>query len=108
MELARTGGGPTLIEAKTYRFTGHSKSDAKTTLYRPEEEEEEWKSRDPIPALRNYILHAGIATESGELREIEDRVLRQVEEATEFALQAPVADPKRALQGVYATNGATI
>ncbi len=108
VELARTGGGPTLIEAKTYRFTGHSKSDAKTTLYRPEVEEEEWKSRDPIPALRNYLLHAGIATESGELREIEDRVLRQVEEATEFALLAPVADPKRALQGVYATNGTTI
>ena len=108
VELARNGGGPTLIEARTYRFTGHSKSDAKTTLYRPEEEEVEWKSRDPIPVFRNYLLRAGMATEGVELKEIEDQVQKQVEEATEFALQAPVADPQRALQGVYASNGTTI
>jgi acetoin:2,6-dichlorophenolindophenol oxidoreductase subunit alpha len=51
---ARSGGGPTLIEAKTYRWRGHSKSDR--NLYRTQQEIEEWKARDPIPRLQNRLL----------------------------------------------------
>ena len=105
--LARDGGGPTLIEAKTYRFTGHSKSDGKTTLYRPAEEEEEWKARDPIPNFRRALLESGFAADENIL-EIEQQVESQVAEAVEFALSSPVEDMTKALEGVYASNGTQI
>ena len=101
VERARSGGGPTLVEARTYRLTGHSKSDVKTTLYRPEEEEAYWRARDPIPTFRRHLLETGVATEDT-LQRVEREVARRVEEAVAFALQAPVEHPERALGGVYA------
>jgi pyruvate dehydrogenase E1 component alpha subunit len=54
VERARSGGGPTLIEAKTYRFSGHSRADQ--ALYRPEGELEKWQKRDPILVTENDLI----------------------------------------------------
>lgn len=58
VERARTGGGPTLIEAKTYRFAGHSRTDQ--ALYRPAGELEKWLERDPIKVTENELVQQGI------------------------------------------------
>lgn len=83
-DRARRGEGPTLIEAKTYRYLGHSKSDKR--IYRSREEEEEWKKKDPIPAFARYMLEQGISKK--EIREIEDRSRKACDEAVEYALAA--------------------
>ncbi|MBI3979512.1 MAG: thiamine pyrophosphate-dependent dehydrogenase E1 component subunit alpha [Chloroflexi bacterium] len=103
VERARRGHGPTLIEARTYRLTGHSKGDVKTALYRPADEENAWQSRDPIPAFRRRLLESGAATEEV-LTSLEGQAERQVDEAVAFALAAPAADPTEALEGVYAAH----
>jgi pyruvate dehydrogenase E1 component alpha subunit len=61
VERAREGGGPTLVEAKTYRFAGHSRAD--TAPYRPEGEFEKWQERDPLLVTRTTLLDAGIASD---------------------------------------------
>lgn len=68
---ARAGEGPTLIEAKTYRFAGHSRAD--TAPYRPEGELERWRERDPIAVSRNALIHSGAADNAG-LDTIESQV----------------------------------
>src|SRR5699024_7563140 len=60
IEYAREGNGPTMIEAKTYRWKGHSKSDDKK--YRTREEEEEWKAKDPIKRFKNVLIESKIVT----------------------------------------------
>jgi pyruvate dehydrogenase E1 component alpha subunit len=107
VEGAREGGGPRLLEAHTYRLTGHSRSDVNTRLYRPAEEEESWKARDPIPAFRRRLLDAGSATEEA-LGESEESAARLVEEAVAFALAAPSDEPSRARSHAYATSGAAV
>jgi TPP-dependent pyruvate/acetoin dehydrogenase alpha subunit len=90
---ARAGEGPTLLECKTYRFVGHSRSDARG--YRESEEETAWKERDPIPRLRAALdedLAAGIEAE----------VEATIGDAVEFARASPDADPLEALTDVYA------
>lgn len=57
VERARTGGGPTLVEAKTYRFAGHSRAD--TAPYRPEGELEQWQQRDPVLTARRQLEASG-------------------------------------------------
>ena len=61
IDRARNGGGPTLIEAKTYRFAGHSRADQ--ALYRPEGELEKWQSRDPIIVTQQLLIKKGLLTE---------------------------------------------
>jgi pyruvate dehydrogenase E1 component alpha subunit len=63
VERARAGGGPTLVEAKTYRFAGHSRAD--TAPYRPEGEWESWKQRDPLLVTRQSLIAGGTADEVG-------------------------------------------
>ena len=58
VERARSGGGPTLIEAKTYRFAGHSRADK--ALYRPEGELEKWEKRDPIKLTEEDLVKRGL------------------------------------------------
>jgi len=62
VERARTGGGPTLVEAKTYRFAGHSRAD--TAPYRPEGELEAWRQRDPLVVTRKALVAAGHADDA--------------------------------------------
>ncbi len=79
---ARRGGGPTLIEAKTYRFVGHSRSDP--AAYRPPGELERWRKRDPI---RIAAARLGIGDEA--LRRLEERTRKEVDAALREAMQQP-------------------
>jgi 2-oxoisovalerate dehydrogenase E1 component alpha subunit len=76
-----------LIEAKTYRFTAHS-SDDDDKRYRQAEEVAIWRQKDPIQRYAAYLRDAGILSDPVE-EEITERVSQQVDEATEYAEQAP-------------------
>jgi TPP-dependent pyruvate/acetoin dehydrogenase alpha subunit len=91
--LVRRGIGPILLECKTYRFTGHSRSDARG--YRTREEEEDWASRDPLIQLAPH-LNPGIADE------IEGDVANELQDAVEFARMSPDPDPSELWENVYA------
>jgi TPP-dependent pyruvate/acetoin dehydrogenase alpha subunit len=96
---ARSGGGPTLIEAKSYRVTPHSAA-TKTDL-RPPEELDAWRARDPILRFsRRLAEEHGVAP--ARLEQIEEQSRRDVEEAVEFALASPRPAPEAALEDVYA------
>lgn len=95
---ARAGSGPTLLEVKTYRFCGHSKSD-NGTKYRSREEIAEWQSRDPLRTWRERLLAEGLA--ASEILHVESGVEREMERATRFALDSRYAEDE-ALDGVYA------
>jgi 2-oxoisovalerate dehydrogenase E1 component alpha subunit len=99
-ERARAGEGPTLIEAMTYRITAHS-SDDDDRRYREHEEIEGWRQKDPIVRFEKYLLDHGVMNES-ERDEISSRIKAEVAEASEYAENAPFADPEDALTGVYA------
>jgi TPP-dependent pyruvate/acetoin dehydrogenase alpha subunit len=77
VEAARSGKGPTLIECKTYRFSGHSKSDPRN--YRTREEEALWQEKDPINLLKNKLYGNGAL--EVELENIENRVKSEIENA---------------------------
>jgi len=87
VERARRGEGPTLIEAKTYRFTPHS-SDDDDKRYRQAEEVAIWRQKDPIQRYARYLRDAGTLTDQHEA-DITERVTQQVDEATDYAEQAP-------------------
>ncbi len=97
-ERARKGEGPTLLECKTYRYRGHSRSDAR--VYRTKEEEEYWKERDPIKNFWQRLLKEGIATQQ-ELEGIEREVEREIEEAEKFALESPYPPLEELENDVY-------
>jgi TPP-dependent pyruvate/acetoin dehydrogenase alpha subunit len=97
---ARRGEGPSLLEAKTYRFYGHFQGDQVT--YRTTDELELYKQRDPITALRKAIADRGIASED-ELNAIDDRVTQQLDDAWAAAKAAPFPEPEEALTDVYVT-----
>ena len=99
VERARKGEGPSLVEAKTYRWYGHSRSDPR--IYRTREEEAEWKKRDPIVQFRQKLLDAKWAT-AEQLDAIEAGAVAAVEKATEFAFASPEPDPSELYDGLYA------
>ena len=96
---ARGGGGPTLIEAVTYRYLGHSKSDA--NLYRTRDEIQEWRVQDPIQRFAVGLKQEGVR-ESNEWRSIERSAKERIEEAFERAAREPEPEPESALEDVYA------
>jgi acetoin:2,6-dichlorophenolindophenol oxidoreductase subunit alpha len=100
-ELARTGGGPTLIEGKTYRFRGHYEGDPQ--VYRLPGEMEEWQKRDPIPTFRQRLLDSLVFAEE-EIVDLEASVQNQLDEAVAFAGSAPIPEVEEALAGVYANT----
>jgi 2-oxoisovalerate dehydrogenase E1 component len=95
IERARSGGGPTLVEFKTYRFVGHHEGDPGTG-YRTKEEVESWKKRDPIKVLRQHMLDTGQASET-QFKAIEKETEDWLEDAVQFARNSPLPDPKTAL-----------
>ena len=95
---ARGGEGPTLLECRTYRFVGHSRSDARG--YRTREEEEEWKLSDPIVRLREQLLEDGIAEAA--LEAVGGEVDAVLDDAVEFARSSPDPDPAELLADAYA------
>jgi pyruvate dehydrogenase E1 component alpha subunit len=100
---ARGGGGPSLIEAMTYRYSGHSRADP--GKYRPAGELEEWMKRDPVALYRARLLELG--TPESTLREIEKAVQRAVDEATEAAKESPPSPLDVIERDVWADGGAS-
>jgi pyruvate dehydrogenase E1 component alpha subunit len=101
LDVARRGGGPSLIEALTYRHGGHSRADP--GKYRPDEEVKAWKERDPIPAYRSRLLGHGI--DEQQLRSIEEHADATIDAAVEEAKSAPPPDLSLAQQDVWADGG---
>jgi len=100
VDRARSGGGPTLIEAKVTRLTAHS-SDDQQTKYRSEEELAAEKQRDPLPRFRAQLSDAGVLTDEIEQRLAAD-IKAAVEDATDYAESQPDPDPATAMRWVYA------
>jgi acetoin:2,6-dichlorophenolindophenol oxidoreductase subunit alpha len=98
---ARSGDGPSLVEAVTYRHGGHSRADP--AKYRPAEEVAEWMGRDPIPSYRERLLAAG--ADEATLDGIEADVRDAVDRATEEARNAPFPDPDTLETELWADGG---
>ncbi len=98
IDRARTGGGPTLVEAKTYRFLGHYVGDPQT--YRSKDEVEQWKQRDPIVLFRRRALEEGKVT-APELDAIDVAIAKEMEAAVQFARESPEPEEEAALQDIF-------
>ncbi|ANE49599.1 pyruvate dehydrogenase (acetyl-transferring) E1 component subunit alpha [Flavisolibacter tropicus] len=98
VKRAREGGGPTLLEIKTYRYKGHSISDPQK--YRTKEEVEEYKGKDPITAILETIKKNKFATDD-EIAEINRRVDQAVAESVKFAEESPWPNDDEVLKDVY-------
>ncbi|MFQ6001795.1 MAG: thiamine pyrophosphate-dependent dehydrogenase E1 component subunit alpha [Anaerolineae bacterium] len=99
VERARGGGGPSLIEGKTYRWKGHSKSDQER--YRTREEVEAWKERCPIRRFRARLIDER-AIDEAEASRMAEEARRLIEEAVAFAEASPEPSVETILEGVYA------
>jgi len=99
---ARDGGGPSLIEARTYRHGGHSRADP--GKYRPDDEVRRWLERDPLPGYRARLLSIGVST--ADLDALEAAAHAAVEEATAAARVAPVPDASSLERDLWADGGA--
>lgn len=102
VERARSGEGPTIVEAKVYRITPHS-SDDDDRSYRSREEVEQFKQRDPLLVARNTLENNGILT-AQKHAEFEQRAKDLVDDAVRFAESAPYPDPAEAAFPVYAED----
>src|SRR3954464_16018475 len=100
-EKARAGGGPSLIECKTYRYSGHSRADP--AKYRPEGELEKWKKRDPIIIYRERLKQFGVSQDA--IAGIEADVKQRVDDATERCKAAPPPPFEILTTDVYADGG---
>ena len=98
-DRARSGGGPSLVECRTYRLRGHSKSDR--NLYRTKEEIDTWRRRDPIARLTAEVVAAGRLT-ADECAAIAQRAQATIDAALEFAKSSPDPDPAELTRDVYA------
>ncbi len=98
IDRARSGGGPTLVEFKTYRFLGHHEGDPGTD-YRTKDEVESWRGRCPIQTLRARLLAAHEASER-EFEVTQSEVDAWLEDAVQFARTSPNPDPNTVLQFV--------
>ena len=98
---ARAGEGPSLIEAMTYRHSGHSRADP--GKYRPDEEVAEWLTRDPIPMYRQRLIDFGVT--EAQLVGLEDEVVRRVDDATEVSKASPPPGPDVLETEVWSDGG---
>jgi pyruvate dehydrogenase E1 component alpha subunit len=101
VERARAGEGPTLIEALTYRFRGHSLADPDEL--RSREEKDQWFPRDPIKQLMTTLTESGMATVE-DLKGIDKKIQLLVEDAVEFGLSSPEPDAKDLYKYVFADD----
>jgi 2-oxoisovalerate dehydrogenase E1 component len=98
VERARRESQMTMIECKTYRWYGHSRSDPRE--YRTKAEEKAWHDRDPITVLRTKLVSEGHGTEQ-ELDQIKDKAFATIEVATQFAMNSPWPNPADVAKDVY-------
>jgi acetoin:2,6-dichlorophenolindophenol oxidoreductase subunit alpha len=100
-ERARGDGGPTVLEAMTYRHFGHSRTDPAT--YRPAEEVQQWLSRDPLEVARDRLAAMGVA--KADIDAVAERAAAEVSAAVATARAADGADPAEAFTDVWADGG---
>jgi TPP-dependent pyruvate/acetoin dehydrogenase alpha subunit len=99
---ARSGEGPTLVEAMTYRWDGHYTGDSYSRGgYRSVEEVEAWKMKDPIPRLAALLLKEGLATQA-QLDGIQTRLAEEIAQAAEFAKNSPWPEDDELMQDIFA------
>jgi TPP-dependent pyruvate/acetoin dehydrogenase alpha subunit len=98
IDRARRGLGPSLIECKTFRMTGHSAHD--DAGYVPKELFEEWEKKDPIYRHQQYLVDRGILNME-EIKKIHSDAVREVDDAVEWAEQSSYPAPQECLEGVY-------
>jgi pyruvate dehydrogenase E1 component alpha subunit len=98
IERARAGGGPTLIEAMTFRFFGHNMGDDDS--YMEKGEKEAWMAKDPVPRYRAWLVSEGHATE-GALSEMEAGIEKEIDEALAFAMESPYPDLSELRRDVF-------
>jgi len=97
LRYARAGKGPVLLEAKTYRYKGPSKSGGQDNS----PEEEEWRKKDPVLKLKNYLKDNQVFTDK-QIQTIEDEARNSIENALEFAMASPEPEVTAVLDDVYA------
>lgn len=102
VEHARNGGGVTLVEVKTFRLKGHAEHD--NQAYVPKELIEEWQQKDAVVRFEKLLLERGVATQQ-QLDEIQQRVRREIDAATDEAERSPMPDPADAGRGLYIEDG---
>src|ERR671918_455243 len=103
VDRARSGGGPTLIECRTYRFHPHTSDDDDRT-YRTREEVEEARKRDPILQFEAYLQQSGITSED-KIEALRGELKEEVDRAVDEAWNAPDPEPDTALRHVFAEEG---
>jgi pyruvate dehydrogenase E1 component alpha subunit len=99
IDRARKESLPTLVEVRTYRFMGHSMSDAVSGTYRTKAELEEWQQRDPIVLLRVLMQEKGELTEEA-LHKLDDEVKAEVQDAIDFAEKSAEPPPEALFEDV--------
>ncbi len=99
VDRARRGEGPTLVECKTYRYYGHSRSDPRA--YRTRDEETAWRARDPIAGLEEKLIKLGIMMQE-QVKALEESVAEAIEQAEKFALSSPYPPIESLYEGLHA------
>jgi pyruvate dehydrogenase E1 component alpha subunit/2-oxoisovalerate dehydrogenase E1 component alpha subunit len=102
VDRARSGGGPTLVEALTYRMKGHAEHDAQA--YVRKEDLEAWRGKDPLERYARVLVESKDAT-AEQLAAMDDAIGQEVDREVQLAEQSPLPDPEVALQNVYANGG---
>jgi pyruvate dehydrogenase E1 component alpha subunit len=100
VDRARRGEGPSLIEAKTYRFGEHAEGLIIPVSYRDEEEVDRWKKRDPLDILQTRLFEEGIVSEE-DMTQMESELQQRIEAAVAFAKASPMPEPSAAFEDVY-------
>ena len=103
---ARRGEGPSLIEAKTYRFYNHHGIRNLGLSYRPDEEVAEWKTRDPIFTYEAHLVEAGSAS-AEQIEAVWEQLRADIEAAITFAEESPVPTPDQVMADVYTLRSAS-
>ncbi|HET9150720.1 MAG TPA: pyruvate dehydrogenase (acetyl-transferring) E1 component subunit alpha [Gemmatimonadales bacterium] len=104
VQRARDESTPTLMEIRTYRYVGHSMSDAAHGTYRTKDEVEQYRRRDPIEVLAARMREAGLLDDAA-MAALEQDVAAEVEDAVQFAENSPEPDPSELYTDVYAPEG---
>ena len=102
VERARNGEGVTLLEVKTFRMKGHAEHD--NQAYVPKELIDEWQQKDAVPRFEKVLLELGVATQQ-QLADIQQRVKREIDDATDEADRSPMPNPADAARGLYIEDG---
>jgi TPP-dependent pyruvate/acetoin dehydrogenase alpha subunit len=96
---ARSGGGPSLIECRTYRTRVHAEGMGESG-YRSQEEIDRWKARDPIAAFARRVVEAGDLTDA-DLQAVDDQITAEIQDAVAFATDSPWPDPATVADHIY-------